>query len=72
MNESILNDLVLEIDDLVLSFVEKYKTHPLNISSIFLARLMLANISVGSGDDFKLILKSVAEDQKTEFSEIIH
>ena len=72
MNDANLEKMVTEIDDLIVTFIEKYQTHPLNISSIFLARLVIANIAAGSEKDFKLILNSVAQDQKTEFSEIIH
>lgn len=75
MNDNQLEKLTNEIDLFNLDLIEKYKTHPLNLSSIILARLVIMNNISGSGEDFKMILSSIASNDhfdSNEFTNKIH
>jgi hypothetical protein len=75
MNDSLLEELSSEIDSTIIDLIEKYKSHPLNISSIILARLVIMNNISGSGDDFKMLLASIVSNDhfdSNEFSNKIH
>jgi hypothetical protein len=75
MNDSLLEELSSEIDSTIIDLLEKYKSHPLNISSIILARLVIMNNIAGSGDDFKMLLTSIVSNDhfdSNEFANKIH
>jgi len=75
MNDSLLEELSNEIDSTIIDLIEKYKSHPLNISSIILARLVIMNNIAGSGDDFKMLLASIVSNDhfdSNEFANKIH
>jgi hypothetical protein len=75
MNDSLLEELSSEIDSTIIDLIEKYKSHPLNISSIILARLVIMNNIAGSGDDFKMLLASIVSNDhfdSNEFANKIH
>jgi len=75
MNDSLLEELSSEIDSTIIDLIEKYKSHPLNISSIILARLVIMNNIAGSSDDFKMLLASIVSNDhfdSNEFANKIH
>lgn len=61
MQDDKLSQIAFEVDDIVAELTVKYKIDPLTLTSIMLARLVLTNDYVGSGDDFRKIMANVPE-----------
>ena len=56
-----LAKLSFEIDDIIASLVMRYEIDPLSVTAVILARLVLANDFIGSGDDFRKLLVNVPD-----------
>ena len=56
-----LAKLSFEIDDIIADLVKRYEIDPLSVTAVMLARLVLANDYVGSGDDFRKLLVNVPD-----------
>ena len=59
MENDKLSQIAFEIDDIIAELSLKYKMDPLTLTSIMLARIVLTNDYVGSGDDFRKLLANV-------------
>jgi len=66
-----LAKIAYEIDDIIAGLSVKYEVDPLTLTSIMLARIVLTNDYVGSGDDFRKILANVPESRMTN-NEVVH
>lgn len=65
-----IEDIAFDVDEFISTMITKYKTDPLILGSIVLARLMLANEYMGSGDDFRKLAAHIPK--KTINKEAIH
>ena len=61
MSEDILQEIASEIDSLIVSLVEKYKIDPLTMTSVILARLVLTNDYLGSGEGFRKLIATIPD-----------
>ena len=59
MTDDKLSKLAFEIDDIIFELITKHKIDPLSLTSVILARLVLANDFTGSGDDFRKIMSNI-------------
>jgi hypothetical protein len=59
MTDDKLAKLAFEIDDIIAALSIKHKIEPLSLTSVILARLVLANDFTGSGDDFRKIMSNI-------------
>jgi hypothetical protein len=50
-----------EVDDIIGNLVKRYKIDPLTMTAVILARLVLANDFIGSGDDFRKLLVNLPD-----------
>ena len=71
MENDKLAKIAYEIDDIIAGLSVKYEVDPLTLTSIMLARIVLTNDYVGSGDDFRKILANVPESRMTN-NEVVH
>lgn len=71
MQNDKLSQIAFEVDDILAELVLKYKLDALTLTSIILARLVLTNDFVGSGDDFRKIMANVPKP-KLSPNEVIH
>lgn len=71
MKEDNLAKIAYEVDDFIASMIEKHKLDPLTLGSCIMARLVLINQHVGSGDDFKELLLRIP-DIKPKSVEVMH
>ena len=71
MQDDKLGKIAYEIDDIIAGLSVKYEVDPLTLTSIMLARIVLTNDYVGSGDDFRKILANVPESRMTN-NEVVH
>ena len=67
-----LESIAYDVDNFVSSALTKHKIDPLILSSVILARLMLANEYVGSDEDFKKLTASISIRPKTKRDIQIH
>jgi hypothetical protein len=67
-----LESIAYDIDEFISSALTKHKIDPLILSSVILARLMLANEYVGSDEDFKKLAASISIRPKTKRDIQIH
>jgi len=51
-----------EFDEYMVELATKYKQHPLNLSSIILARLIVLCKTTGCLEDFQKIMESISDD----------
>jgi hypothetical protein len=51
-----------EIDDYMVELATKHKQHPLNLASVFLARLIVLCKTTGCLDEFQKIMESIGDD----------
>ena len=65
---NMIEDIAFETDEFISTMITKYKTDPLILGSIVLARLTLANEYTGSGDDFRKLASNIPERQKNRES----
>jgi hypothetical protein len=54
-----LEKLSFEIDDIIADLMKRYTIDPLSITAVILARLVLTNDYLGSGDDFRKLLVNI-------------
>jgi len=66
-----LSKIAFEVDDIIAGLAVKYKIDPLTLTSIMLARLVLANDFTGSGDDFRKIIANIPEPRLPS-NEVVH
>lgn len=71
MQDDKLSQIAFEVDDILAELVLKYKLDALTLTSIILARLVLTNDFVGSGDDFRKIMANVPKPRLSP-NEVIH
>ena len=71
MENDRLSKIAFEVDDMIAALSVKYKIDPLALTSIMLARLVLANDFTGSGDDFRKIMANVPEP-RIPSNEVMH
>lgn len=71
MQNDKLSQIAFEVDDILAELVLKYKLDALTLTSIILARLVLTNDFVGSGDDFRKIMANVPKPRLSP-NEVIH
>jgi hypothetical protein len=67
-----LSQISFEVDDIIAELSLKYKMDPLTLTSIMLARIVLTNDYVGSGDDFRKLLANVPPGPKLLKDEVMH
>ena len=60
-NDDVLLKLSSEVDDIIADLVNRYQMDPLSLTAVVLARLVLANDFIGSGDDFRKLLVNVPD-----------
>ena len=61
MNDDTLNNLVEDIDAKIAELMAKHQLGPLLVGSVTVARLMLSNDYMGSGEDFRKLLIEAAD-----------
>ena len=61
MENDKLAKIAYEIDDIIAGLSVKYKIDPLSLTSIVLARIVLTNDYVGSGEDFRKLMANLPE-----------
>ena len=62
-SDDVLLKLSSEVDDFIADFVNRYQIDPLSLTAVILARLVLANDFLGSGDDFRKLMANVPDLQ---------
>jgi hypothetical protein len=67
-----LESIAYDTDKFISSMLTKHKMDPLILSSVILARLMLANEYVGSDQDFKKLAANVSVREKKKRDINIH
>ena len=67
-----MESMAYDIDDFISSMLKKHEIEPLILSSIILARLLLANEYVGSDEDFKKLAANVSTREKKKRDIQIH
>jgi hypothetical protein len=60
-SDDVLLKLSSEVDDIIGNLVKRYKMDPLTMTAVILARLVLANDFIGSGDDFRKLLVNLPD-----------
>lgn len=70
ITDDTLGQMVKDIDDTLTELMTKYSTGPLLTGSVVLARLMLTNDYMGSGEEFRKLL-SEAIDKKPRNEEMV-
>ena len=60
-SDDVLLKLSSEVDDIIGNLVKQYKMDPLTMTAVILARLVLANDFIGSGDDFRKLLVNLPD-----------
>jgi hypothetical protein len=60
-SDDVLLKLSSEVDDIIGNLVKRYKIDPLTMTAVILARLVLANDFIGSGDDFRKLLVNLPD-----------
>jgi len=71
MTDDKLAKLAFEIDDIIAALSIKHKIEPLTLTSVILARLVLANDFTGSGDDFRKMIDNIP-DPRLPSNEAVH
>jgi len=72
MNEDKLNALVEDIDANIAALMAKHQLGPLLVGSVTLARLMLSNDYMGSGDEFRKLLIEAADKKPYNKETAVH
>ena len=67
-----LESIAYDADEFLSSMLTKHEIDPLILSSIILARLLLANEYVGSDEDFKKLAANVSTREKKKRDIQIH
>lgn len=60
--EELIAEISNEIDEFLVELATKHKEHPLNLSAIALARLMMLCNTTGCLDQFKQIMEDISGD----------
>ena len=71
MQDDKLSTIAFEVDDIIAELSIKHQVDPLTLTSIMLARIVLANDYIGSGKDFRKLLANIPERQLTN-NEVMH
>ena len=71
MQDDRLAKIAFEVDDIIAALSIKHKIEPLSLTSVILARLVLANDFTGSGDDFRKIIANIP-DPRLPSNEVVH
>jgi len=70
-NDDQLEKLSYEVDDMIQKLIEKYQINPLSLTAVILARIVLTNDYVGSGQDFRELLSNIPpQPQKLQQSQV--
>ena len=72
VDNSIIEAIVVDVDDFILTTVEKYKIHPLGLSSIIMGRLINLNKLVGCDESFVKLISTINEDQQEDENKVLH
>ena len=72
MNEDTLNALVEDIDANIAAVMAKHQLGPLLVGSVTLARLMLSNDYMGSGDEFRKLMLEAADKKPYNKETAVH
>jgi hypothetical protein len=72
INEDTLGNLVKDIDDSIASIMAKHQLGPLLVGSVTVARLMLSNDYMGSGEDFRKLLIEAADKKPHNDDTVVH
>ena len=67
-----MESMVHQVDDFLSTMLAKHSVDPLILSSVILARLLLANEYVGSDGDFKKLAANLSIRPKTKKDIQIH
>jgi hypothetical protein len=67
-----LESIAYDTDEFISSMLTKHKIDPLILSSVILARLVLANEYVGSDQDFKKLAANISVREKKKRDINIH
>ena len=70
MTDEKLLELSMEMDQMLLKTADKYQSSALLLSSVILARIVLLNDAVGSGDDLRKLLVSVSNTPTIDQDEV--
>jgi hypothetical protein len=66
-----LEKLSYEVDDMIQKLIEKYQINPLSLTAVILARIVLTNDYIGSGQDFRELLSNIPpQPQKLQQSQV--
>ena len=71
MTDDKVSEMAYEVDDFISLMLIKHRLDPLTMGSIIMARLMLANQYVGSGNEFRQLMLNIPE-VKQRASESVH
>ena len=71
MQDDKLSKIAYEVDDIIAALSVKYEIDPLSLTSIMLARLVLTNDYVGSGEDFRKLIAKLPEP-RLQSNEVMH
>jgi hypothetical protein len=67
-----MESMAYDVDEFFSSMLKKHEIDPLILSSVILARLLLANEYVGSDEDFKKLAANVSTREKQKRDINIH
>ena len=70
MNETLLEPLVNDIDNMFANLIEKHSIEPLAFSAVVLARLLLVNDFSGTGEEFRELMNNLPDTQSMD--DILH
>ena len=70
MNETLLEPLVNDIDDMFANLIEKHSIDPLAFSAVVLARLLLVNDFSGTGEEFRELMNNLPDTQNMD--DVLH
>ena len=71
MTDDKVSEMAYEVDDFISLMLIKHRLDPLTMGSIIMARLMLANQYVGSGNEFRQLMLNIPEVKQRE-AESVH
>ena len=71
MQDDKLSKIAYEVDDIIAALSVKHKIDPLSLTSIVLARIVLTNDYVGSGEDFRKLMANLPEP-RPQSNEVMH
>jgi len=72
LSDDNLKKLAYEVDDIIQSLLEKYQVNPLSLTAVILARIVMTNDFIGSGEDFRELLANVPSPEKVKQQTQVH